>query len=188
MLRAADAKQVLRATLLDHRKGLAAAHPDAGNTAASLAPPELYGFKCAAGYHPIRAEIDPAPLMRALAARGVALCLPSARPGQALDFRHWSPGDPLSRGRYGIEEPHEDSLSATPDLIIVPLAAFDPAGHRLGYGAGHFDRTLAALRLSGTVFALGLAYAEQEVAAVPFEPHDQKLDAVLTEKGYRPFA
>ena len=70
----------------------------------------------------------------------------------------------------------------------MPLAAFDPAGHRLGYGAGHFDRTLAALRLSGTVFALGLAYAEQEVAAVPFELHDQKLDAVLTEKGYRPFA
>ena len=188
MLPAAEAKRFLRATLLDHRSSLASAHPGAGAQATALAPPDLFRFRCAAGYRPIRGEIDPAPLMAALAARGVALCLPSARPGQVLGFRRWSPGEALNRGGYGIEEPRDDAPLATPDLIIVPLAAFDAAGHRLGYGAGHFDRTLEALRLSGPVFALGLAYAEQEVAAVPAEPHDQKLDAVLTEKGYRPFA
>ena len=187
MLPAAEAKRFLRATLLDHRSALAAANPGAGQAAAALAPAALHRFKCVAGYRPIRGEIDPAPLMATLAAQGATLCLPSARPGQVLGFRQWSPGEVLASGGYGIEEPHQDAPAATPDLIIVPMAAFDATGHRLGYGAGHFDRTLEALRLSGPLFALGLAYAEQEIAAVPAEPHDQKLDAVLTEKGYRAF-
>jgi len=185
MLEPGEAKRLLRSTMLADRQN----HDPlkAGRDAAARLPAKLHDFKTVAGYRPIRGEIDPDPLMAALARRGATLCLPSAKPGVALTFRQWSPGQALARGGLGIEEPHEDAPAVTPDLIIVPMAAFDAAGHRLGYGAGHFDRTLEALRLSGTVFALGLAYASHEVAALPVEPHDQKLDAILTEKGYRAF-
>ena len=127
-------------------------------------------------------------LAHGFAEAGATLCLPSAKTGQALTFRQWAPGDAMTRGAFGLEEPLETAALVQPDLIIVPLAAFDAAGNRLGYGAGFFDRTLEALRLQGPVFALGLAYADHEVAAIPFEPHDQKLDAIRTEKGYRPVA
>ncbi len=180
-----EAKRFLRAAMLAdrlHRDPLAA-----GRAAAAKAPVSLQIFKTVAGYRPVRGEIDPGPLMAALAAKGAALCLPSARPGEVLGFHAWAPDHPLVRGAYGIEEPHQDAVRVMPDLIIVPMAAFDAAGHRLGYGAGHFDRTLEALRIGGGVFALGLAYADHEVASLPAEVHDQKLDAVLTEKGYRAF-
>jgi 5-formyltetrahydrofolate cyclo-ligase len=183
MIEPVEAKRFLRATMLADR-----AHRDpagAGVLAAGHAPPDLKRFCTVAGYRPIRGEIDPAPLMTGLAAAGATLCLPAARPGQALTFRRWAPGEPLVSGGLGVEEPQDDAPLVTPDLIIVPLAAFDAAGNRLGYGAGFFDRTLEALRLSAPVFALGLAYADHEVAAIPVEPHDQKLDAILTEKGYR---
>jgi 5-formyltetrahydrofolate cyclo-ligase len=183
MMEPGEAKRFLRATMLADRT-----HRDsigAGEQAADHAPSELGQFGLVAGYRPIRGEIDPAPLMQKLAHAGARLCLPAARPGQALTFRSWRLGDPLVQGGLGIEEPAEDAPLVTPDLIIVPLSAFDAAGNRLGYGAGFFDRTLEALRLSAPVFALGLAYADHEVAAIPVEPHDQKLDAILTEKGYR---
>jgi 5-formyltetrahydrofolate cyclo-ligase len=185
MLNPGEAKRFLRATLLAdrlHRDPLAE-----GTAAAAAAPDDIFRFRAVAGYRPIRGEIDPAPLMARFAQAGATLCLPSARPGEVLGFRRWAPGDALARGGYGIEEPSADASRVAPDLIIVPMAAFDAAGHRLGYGAGHFDRTLEALRLGSGVFALGLAYADHEVAALPAEPHDQKLDAVLTEKGYRAF-
>jgi 5-formyltetrahydrofolate cyclo-ligase len=135
-----------------------------------------------AGYSPIRSEIDPIPLMRKLAMSGAQLALPAIMPGdQPLKFRAWSPDDRLQRGRLGILEPSADAKEVTPDILLVPLAAFDHAGHRIGYGAGHYDRTLEQLRKLKAVTAVGVAAAVQEVEAVPALLHDAVLDYVLTE-------
>jgi 5-formyltetrahydrofolate cyclo-ligase len=136
-----------------------------------------------AGYSPIRSEIDPAPLMRALAAQGVQLALPAitAR-GKSLTFRAWSPNDRLMLGSLGIPEPSPAAAELVPDILLVPLAAFDRAGHRIGYGAGHYDVTLAHLRKVKAITAIGIAFAAQEIKAVPMQPHDVALDYVLTEK------
>ena len=135
-----------------------------------------------AGYSPIRSEIDPTPLMRRLAAQGAQLALPviSARDAPLI-FRSWSPGDPLQRGPLGILEPQPEAATVIPDLLLVPLAAFDRSGHRIGYGAGHYDRSLAQLRESKAITAVGVAFGLQEIVAVPMQPHDVALDYVLTE-------
>jgi 5-formyltetrahydrofolate cyclo-ligase len=134
------------------------------------------------GYSPIRSEVDPAPLMRALAAQGAQLALPVvlAR-GKSLAFRVWSPNDRLVLGSLGILEPSPAAAEVVPDIMLVPLAAFDGLGHRIGYGAGHYDFTLAHLRKLKHVIAIGLAFAAQEIVAVPTLPHDVALDYVLTE-------
>ena len=134
------------------------------------------------GYSPIRSEIDPSPLMRTLAARGAQLALPAimAR-GQSLAFRAWSPNDRLLLGPLGILEPSPAAAELIPDIMLVPLAAFDRAGHRIGYGAGHYDYTLAHLRRLKPIIAIGLAFAAQEIEAVPALQHDVALDYVLTE-------
>src|ERR1700737_1573234 len=134
------------------------------------------------GYSPIRSEMGPAPLMRKLAEQGTQLALPAitAR-GQSLKFRLWHPGERLLSGPLGILEPSPAAAEITPDIVLVPLAAFDGVGHRLGYGAGHYDRTLAQLRKSRAVIAIGLAFAAQQVEAVPALQHDVALDYVLTE-------
>ena len=134
------------------------------------------------GYSPIRSEIDPIPLMRTLAAQGAQLALPAITAGdQPLKFRVWSVNDRLRRGRLGILEPPPDAAEVLPDILLVPLAAFDRAGHRIGYGAGHYDYTLAHLRKLKHIIAVGLAFAAQKIKAVPALPHDVALDYVLTE-------
>jgi len=135
-----------------------------------------------AGYSPIRSELDPTPLMHKLAAAGARLALPviTAR-GQSLRFRVWHPGDRLLPGPLGILEPSPAAAEIVPDIVLVPLAAFDRTGHRIGYGAGHYDRTLAQLHKSKGFAAIGLAFAAQEVEAVPALQHDVPLDYVLTE-------
>ncbi len=135
-----------------------------------------------AGYSPIRNEINPTPLMQALAALGARLALPAitAR-GKSLAFRAWSPRDKLMLGSLGILEPSPAAAELIPDIIFVPLAAFDQSGHRIGYGAGHYDVTLAHLRKTKAVITIGLAYAVQEVETIPALSHDVKLDYVLTE-------
>src|SRR3954467_4401485 len=135
-----------------------------------------------AGYSPIRNEVDPVPLMQTLAARGARLALPvvPAR-GKSLIFRAWSPNDRLMLGPLGIREPSPAAAELVPDIVLVPLAAFDRAGHRIGYGAGHYDFTLAHLRKRKAVLAIGIAFAAQEIPAVPAAPHDVMLDLVLTE-------
>jgi 5-formyltetrahydrofolate cyclo-ligase len=145
-------------------------------------PIEIMRGAVVAGYSPIRSEIDPAPLMRKLASQGARLALPviTAR-GQSLRFRVWSPGDTLVQGALGILEPSPAAAEIIPDIVLVPLAAFDRSGHRIGYGAGHYDRTLAQLRKSRAVTAIGLGFAAQEVEAVPALSHDVALDYVLTE-------
>lgn len=182
----AEAKAVLRLALREQRKALAAESPDAGERAAALLPPaRLSGLVVAAGYRPRGGEIDPRPLMARLAGAGALLALPVALEREApLAFRAYVPGDRLQPDACNIAAPIAEAPQVRPDLVIVPLLAFDRAGSRMGQGGGHYDRTLQALRAEGPVFALGLAYAGQEAAAIPAEPHDQRLDAILTEKGY----
>jgi len=134
------------------------------------------------GYSPIRSEIDPIPLMRTLAAQGAQLALPSitAR-GQSLTFRAWAANDRLLLGPLGILEPSPAAAEIIPEIMLVPLAAFDRAGHRIGYGAGHYDYTLAHLRKLKHIIAIGVAFAAQEIEAIPALPHDVALDYVLTE-------
>ena len=135
------------------------------------------------GYSPIRNEIDPAPWMRKLAEAGAKLALPAvlAR-GKSLAFRAWSPDDRLMLGPLGILEPSPAAAELVPDIRLVPLAAFDTQGHRIGYGAGHYDYTLAHLRKMKAITAIGVAFAVQQIKAVPAQPHDVALDFVLTEK------
>jgi 5-formyltetrahydrofolate cyclo-ligase len=135
------------------------------------------------GYSPIRSEIDPAPLMRKLVEQGAKLALPAVMArGKSLAFRAWSPDDRLMMGPLGILEPSPAAAELIPDIMLVPLAAFDREGHRIGYGAGHYDFTLAHLRKVKAITAVGTAFALQEIKAVPALPHDVALDYVLTEK------
>ena len=135
------------------------------------------------GYSPIRSEIDPAPLMRMLAEQGAKLALPAVLSrGKSLAFRAWSPDDRLMLGPLGILKPSPAAAELVPDIMLVPLAAFDRQGHRIGYGAGHYDFTLAHLRKAKAITAIGVGFAVQEIRAVPALPHDVALDYVLTEK------
>jgi 5-formyltetrahydrofolate cyclo-ligase len=145
-------------------------------------PIEITRGTVVSGYSPIRSEIDPAPLMRALAVQGAQLALPAVMArGKSLAFRAWSPSDRLMLGPLGILEPSPAATELIPDIMLVPLAAFDRAGHRIGYGAGHYDYPLAHLRKLKHIIAVGLAFAAQEIVAVPALPHDVALDYVLTE-------
>jgi 5-formyltetrahydrofolate cyclo-ligase len=167
------------------RAQLAAAAPDAGALAAARLPVErLQAHRVFSGYHALGDEMDAYPLMRRLADAGLAASLPVASRTEPMTFRLWDPRSPMEPDEFGIPAPppHEDVVY--PDLVICPLLAFDRRGHRLGQGKGHYDRTVEQLRERQPVFLLGLAYAGQEVDAVPAEPHDQPLDAILTETEY----
>jgi 5-formyltetrahydrofolate cyclo-ligase len=136
------------------------------------------------GYWPVRCEFDPLPLMHQLAAQGAQLALPVIMGREEpLIFRLWNDATQLLRGQIGIMEPSPLSPAVAPDIVLVPLAAFDRAGHRIGYGAGHYDRSFAQLRRSKPITSMGLAFATQEIDAVPALSHDVKLDYVLTEAG-----
>jgi len=136
-----------------------------------------------AGYWPLEGEIDPVPLMEALAARGHTLALPAVtETGGILEFRRWIPGESLEDGPHGTRHP-ADAPAVTPNALLVPLLAFDRRGFRLGYGGGYYDRTLAGLRRNGEVVAVGLAFAAQEVESVPTDPWDIPLDLIATEQG-----
>jgi len=136
-----------------------------------------------AGYSPINSEIDPFPLMRALEGKGAELALPViVKRDHALIFRSWSPIEGLVRGAYGIFQPSSDSPDVDPDIVLVPLAAFDRAGHRIGYGRGYYDRTLKPLRAMKRITVIGIGFAVQEIDTVPAANHDEQLDCVLTER------
>jgi 5-formyltetrahydrofolate cyclo-ligase len=180
----ARSKAELRAAALAARDALNdECRVEAAQTIAQRGLPiEIKPGVVVAGYSPIRGELDPAPLMQRLADKGARLSLPviTAR-GQGLRFRSWSPDDRLVRGALGILEPSPGAAEVTPEIVLVPLAGFDKTGHRIGYGAGHYDRTLAQLRKSRPVTAIGLAFAAQQVEAVPALEHDVALDYVLTD-------
>jgi 5-formyltetrahydrofolate cyclo-ligase len=180
----AEVKRADRAAAMARRAAAHAAATDAAEAAAGrlLALLDHWpGAATASGYLPIRDEIDPLSAMRALIARGVRVAVPviEAR-AMPLRFREWTPGCVMVPGPFGTRMPRTGDW-LTPELLLVPLLAFDRTGHRLGYGGGFYDRTIARLREAGPVRAVGFAYAAQEVARVPVEPTDAPLDAVVTE-------
>ena len=181
------AKRRLRAEAKARRATAAAvAGPGAGDLLAAhlLAHVPLGADAIVAGYWPIRDEIDTLPLMNQLHARGATVALPVLVNGQqTLRFRRWEPGMELAQGPFGTAHPPDTCAEVRPAVVIVPLLAFDPSGHRLGYGGGHYDRTLAHLRATGPVLAVGAAYAAQQVVSLPAHAGDQRLDWVVTEAG-----
>jgi len=184
------AKAALRRPMRERRSAMAPAAPDAGSqvaalVAASFAPPS---GSVVAGYWPMRDELDPRPTLSELSARGCRIALPMVvGKGEPLLFRAWDGDEPLQDGPYGTMQPGDDADVLEPLLLLVPMLAFDRAGRRLGYGGGFYDRTLAALRGRFAVQAIGIAYAEQEVEAVPAGPEDARLDGVVTERAFIDF-
>jgi len=179
-----SSKAELRAIALAKRDALSDEHRAAAAEAVAKRqmPFEIAPDMIVSGYSPIRSEIDPQPLMRKFAEQGVRLALPAvlAR-GKSLAFRAWSPDDRLMMGPLGILEPSPAAAEVIPDIVLVPLAAFDPLGHRIGYGAGHYDYTLTHLRKMKAITAVGIGFAAQQIKAVPALAHDVALDYVLTE-------
>jgi len=158
-----------------------AAHAGGGEAAAAAVARHGIGvlgersFRTVSGYWPMRSELDIRPLLSLLADTGRDVALPVVLgPGQPLEFRRWRPGQ---------AHPAPEAKRLEPDVLLVPLLAFDAGHHRLGYGAGFYDRTLAALRRHKPILAIGVAYAAQRVEAVPRDAWDQALDLVLTEEG-----
>ena len=180
-------KQALRAAALALRK----AAPDAARRAFAQMLAESgvtlaarLGARAASLYWPIRDEPDVLPLLGALASAGVTTALPvTGARGSPLVFRIWRPGDPQFEGLMRIPEPAPHLPVVEPDLLFLPLTVFDRRGNRIGYGAGYYDLTLRGLRAMKSITAVGVAYAAQEVAEAPAEPHDEKLDFILTEDG-----
>jgi 5-formyltetrahydrofolate cyclo-ligase len=150
---------------------------------AELAPAGTSAAPVVSVYWPIRSELNTRPLIDALAAAGYRIVLPVMhKVKHPLVFRDFTPGDDLVKGPFGLSEPAEDKPARDPDILFSPLAAFDRRGFRLGYGGGIYDATLAELRPRKQVTAIGVAYACQETGHVPTEPHDQRLDYLLTER------
>lgn len=183
----ASRKRALRADARAARAAAASARPDAPDCVAGhvralargLGPPGI-----ASGYLPVRNELDPRPAMAALEALGWRLALPVVvGPGLPLAFRRWAIGEPTVPAPFGLEIPANEE-EVTPGLLLVPMLAFDLRGHRLGYGGGFYDRTIAVLRQRNpAVRAVGVAFAGQEVSVLPDHENDMRLDAILTEEG-----
>jgi 5-formyltetrahydrofolate cyclo-ligase len=182
-----SAKAALRAEALARRDAL----PPAERAAAAAAiagrafPVQVVAGTIVAGFSPMKAksEINPIPLLRKLADAGAQLALPAiAGRGLPLIMRAWNFGAPLKPGQWGIFEPTPEASEVAPDILIVPLAAFDRAGHRIGYGAGYYDMTIHALRARKKVVTIGIAFAAQEILKVPATERDARLDLVLTER------
>ena len=171
------AQRALRLDLAD--QGRSAALAAAAHLPAGLRPAVV------GGYLPAGSEIDPGPVLKVLQSRGALLAMPVClAPETPLQVRAYCPGDALAPDVIGMAAPTEAAAILVPDVLILPLLAFDRQGGRLGQGGGFYDRTLQALREGGQVLAIGLAHAGQEVDCVPMGDFDQSLDASLTETGY----
>lgn len=139
--------------------------------------------KVLSGYMPMRTEINCVPAMAAHVGRGGRVGVPVILgAGQPLKFREWTPSTPMIEGEFGALIP-ESGDWLVPEVLVVPLLAFDRRGYRLGYGGGFYDRTLELLRAMGPVKAIGFAFAAQEIDRVPTEATDQPLDLIVTERG-----
>jgi 5-formyltetrahydrofolate cyclo-ligase len=185
-----QAKKKMRQKAAQTRAMLAKAYPDDGVKLGRHASKLLDHFmpNIIAGFWPIKSELDCCPLMAELSKKGgVELCLPvTGAPETALCFYSWQLTDALDEGPYGTRQPFTDQPEVIPDLILVPLLAFDREMNRLGYGGGFYDRTLASLAAAGhKVITIGLGYDGQEVPNVPVGAFDRKLDGVLTPAGLR---
>jgi 5-formyltetrahydrofolate cyclo-ligase len=182
-------KSDLRRAAREQRKALA--HPDiAAALAAHAIQLGLPRGAIVGGYHALPHEADPAQLLKVLVDMGCPIAFPRmVAKDMPLEFHRIPDGQVLKPGAFGLHEPAADWPAVMPHILLVPLLAFDSHGHRLGYGGGFYDRTLYSLR-SGAAFqirAIGIAYAGQEVASLPHEPHDMALDGILTEQGLRVF-
>lgn len=178
----AAAKAEARAAAFERRK----AAYDTGDRAAGAArlAEVLAGYrgKVLSGYMPMRTEIDPLPAMAEHAASG-DVCVPViVAKGAPLVFHRWTPEAPMQDGPFGARVP-VTADERVPEVLIVPLVAYDRQGGRLGYGGGFYDRTLEGLRQKGPVAAIGFAWAAQEAENLPLEPTDQPLDLIVTENG-----
>jgi len=177
-------KAALRAAALARRDALPAAERVAAVETVTRRPFPV-AFEQGAivsGYSPMRSEFNPVPLMRKLADAGARLALPvTPKRGNPLIMRAFAFGDELASGVWGIREPRPEAPEVFPDIMLVPLACFDRKGHRIGYGAGYYDMTIARIRAMKPVTAIGLAFSVQEIERVPATPFDQALDLVLTE-------
>ena len=177
-------KAALRAAALARRDAIPADERQAAaNTiAARRFPLPVTAGVVVSGFMPLKSEINPLPLMRRLADTGANLALPVvAGRGKPLIMRAYAFGQELDSGVWGIREPKASAPEVFPDILIVPLAAFDRKGHRIGYGAAYYDMTINRLRGGKPIIAVGIAYAAQEVSEVPVAAHDAPLDLVLTE-------
>lgn len=189
----ATAKTALRVFLRNQRKELAREHPEADWMIAEVAREPLAKLfpdptgKVAALYHGLGAEVSPLILADQMREAGWTLALPAVVDAEAarMVFRAWDPAQPLVHDAIGLRGPSPEQPTLEPDLVITPLLAFQADGVRLGQGGGYYDRALEALRARKPVFVLGLAYSGQQAENLPHEPHDQRLDAILTEKEYR---
>lgn len=184
-------KRELRARMIAWRDGLSAdvrkeAAAALAWTGLAFAQP-LRAGAIVSGFASLPVELDCMPLLHRLAQEGTALALPLVTgKGKPLEFRTWTPGDDMDAGVWGIQQPKQDKPVVAPDVLLVPLLAVDRGGWRLGYGGGFYDRTLAALRRQKPIIAVGLAYDEQIIDAVPHLDYDEPLDWVLTPAGAQP--
>jgi 5-formyltetrahydrofolate cyclo-ligase len=179
-----QAKAELRRQTLARREALPAEMRKAAAEAiaARAFPLVIAPGTIVSGFMPLKSEINPLPLMHKLADAGASLALPVvAGRGKPLLMRSWQWGAPLVAGVWGIREPGSAALQVEPDVLLVPLLAFDRSGHRIGYGAGYYDLTIAQLRAKKPITAVGIAFAAQEVETVPKTAFDARLDLVLTE-------
>jgi 5-formyltetrahydrofolate cyclo-ligase len=180
-----NTKTQLRQQILARRDALPAAERmAAAETIATRGLPiALAPGAIVSGFFPMKSEISPMPLLRRLAEAGARLALPAVvGRGKPLNMRAWAFGDELNTGVWGIREPKPEAPEVEPDILIVPLAAFDRTGHRIGYGAGYYDMTITRLRGIKPVTAIGIGFAAQEIPAVPATERDARLDLVLTER------
>jgi 5-formyltetrahydrofolate cyclo-ligase len=180
----AAAKSALRKTVLARRAAITseAAELAAGDVAVRMMT--LLGrwpVGTISAFRSFGDEIGTGPLLVRLDTAGYRIGLPIViGKGKPLVFRQWRPGDAMASGPYGIEQPIDTAPEIEPDILIVPMAAFDAQGYRIGYGGGFYDRSLERLRAKKPILAIGLAYDEQEVEAVPRGPHDARLDHLVT--------
>ncbi|MBX2804682.1 MAG: 5-formyltetrahydrofolate cyclo-ligase [Hyphomicrobiales bacterium] len=180
-------KQMMRTDARSRRRSITA---DAMEDAATRVAGMDLGFldsspKILGAYFPVRSEFDCLPLLRRMADGGWRIALPVVKPNVPLEYHEWKFGAPMENGPFGIPEPVDGEL-LLPTAVLIPLLAFDRQCFRLGYGGGHYDRTLEALRAQHKVIAIGLAFDIQEVAEVPVCSYDQQLDWILTPSGAIP--
>lgn len=166
-----DIRQAAAFALLDHFNAVFAPMPE----------------DVISGYWPIKSEMDVKPLLQGLHAQGYRLCLPLVQESLSLIFKAWQPGDKLIDKNFNLSEPLPERQKLIPTYLLIPLLGYDSRGRRIGYGQGHYDKTLVELRKNAKIAAIGVAFSCQEYPELPQEAHDQKLDFILTEKGLTAF-
>jgi 5-formyltetrahydrofolate cyclo-ligase len=182
-------KKTMRAEARTRRAGLAEACPDFAARIACYADAlPIPGHARVSAYVALEGEADPNELAQVLAGKGCEICYPRVhQKAQPLWFHVPIPGEHFVRSAFGVLEPRPDWPVTIPNVLLVPMLAFDAEGYRLGYGGGFYDRTLARIRAAKPVVAIGIAFSGLEVPSVPHDASDEKLDMLVTELDVRRF-